>query len=311
MKTVYLRQKDKMYFIRLLYLITCMLFTISSKSQNYEQKKLIKKYDVARFISTIKRDKPELFWCRIAENNKRFKKLYKAIKRGKESALNAQNNITKAKELCAEYYNNLPTLYEYNWVYGNRLQNELGIKNIFPGFSISFVLSDELNACCTPEGKVYVNEGLLRLCNFKYDYLLGIVTHETAHVLLHHSLERAYQIEKRINRGEIMSDVLSVILAEDLCDIAKLKNEMFEIIQKGTYEQYFYRYSKEQEFEADIIAYRFLDFLGIGGDFYIETLRLLLPYSNANTPKSNHPTITQRIELLKSLPLYTSTTKPS
>ena len=311
MKTLYLRQKDKMYFIRLLFLITCMLFTISSKSQNYEQKKLIKKYDVARFINTIKRDKPELFWCRIAENNKRFKKLYKAIKRGKESALNAQNNIIKAKELSAEYYNNLPMLYEYNWVYGNRLQNELGIKKIFPEFSISFVLSDEPNAFCTPDGKVYVNEELIRLCNFKYEYLLGIVAHETAHILLHHSLERAYKIEKRINKGEIISDVFSVILADDLYDIVRLKNEMFEIIQKGTYEQYFYRYSKEQEFEADIIAYRFLDFLGIGGDFYIQALRLLSPYSNSNILQSDHPTIAQRIELLKFLPLYTSTTKPS
>ena len=59
-------------------------------------------------------------------------------------------------------------------------------------------------------------------------------------------------------------------------------------------------YGKKQEIEADIIAYRYLEWIGIGGDAYIQMLKLidsdLEIFQNSG---ESHPLTSERIALLQ------------
>ena len=66
---------------------------------------------------------------------------------------------------------------------------------------------------------------------------------------------------------------------------------------------YFYgfKYSREQELEADLIAYRYLEAIGLGGYAMIMALEMLNdPSDNQEDIATNdHPTTQYRIEFLK------------
>ena len=67
-----------------------------------------------------------------------------------------------------------------------------------------------------------------------------------------------------------------------------------------------YKYSREQEIEADILAYRFLEFMGVSPEDYIKALENLvennyelLKYTDDKF--SDHPFIMHRINILRML----------
>ena len=70
--------------------------------------------------------------------------------------------------------------------------------------------------------------------------------------------------------------------------------------EKNSY--YFqFKYSREQELEADLIAYRYCEIMGIGGYAYILALELLGDdFGSLKAEKqSDHPTIAYRVAFLK------------
>ena len=68
--------------------------------------------------------------------------------------------------------------------------------------------------------------------------------------------------------------------------------------------KYSFKYSREQEIEADLFAYRFLENLGCAEEF-INGLRILgTQYDVIYSEYSNHPTISERINFLKFVQLH-------
>ena len=75
----------------------------------------------------------------------------------------------------------------------------------------------------------------------------------------------------------------------------------FESASKDSY-LYKFKYSREQELEADIIAIRFLEWIGINPQYYIDTLKQLgTEYDLMYDEESDHPTTKYRIDLLSFL----------
>ena len=65
---------------------------------------------------------------------------------------------------------------------------------------------------------------------------------------------------------------------------------------------YYCRYSREQEIECDIIAYRFLEFMGIDPMNYVSALKKLgTEHDYLYSKKWDHPTVTERINVLEAL----------
>lgn len=299
--------------IILLFLI-CSVCNICIHGQNKEFDKLIKEYDVIEYVKSLDRSKPEQFWDAIWRNNEKLIKLYDAVAKKKGIAMDAKKDLYQAAIFSADYYNNLQLDTEFQYI-ADTLLNIIGIKNVFPDAKAYVIYSDQFNAFACPDGKLYLTSGIVLCDSISIKGLLGICAHEATHFLLQHSLAEAYAYRKKEKKNNIIAGVVSAVdaaanayaqangaVGKDSWNYVNERIESNIIEARDNALKYKYKYSREQEIEADIIAYRFLEWLGVGGENYINALRAI-GYENDifYDETSDHPTTEFRVKLLEYL----------
>lgn len=295
--------------------IIVILFPICLYSQNSKFDKLIKKYDVIDYVKGVEKGKPELFWSAIWNNNKQLLDFIKACQKEKRSAMKAVAVVRDGILYSQRYYDQLqvldaPLLTDTlkKCLYNN--STNLDIKRF------DVIGENYANAFATPDGQIFITDSLIYLFDFSHEMLLGICAHEMAHRSLTHSYLEAYETQKKLQRNNIVAGVVSGLNAganayaqangvasnDSWDDVNKTTIDLFESAHNDAYNRFRYKYSREQEIEADIIAYRFLEWCGIGGEYYIRALKLLgTDGDKYYNEKSNHPTTKMRIQLLEYL----------
>lgn len=309
----YISQMNKMKRLTILLLVFWTV-TICVSAQNKKFDKLINEFDVIEYVEHLEKNRPDLFWGAVWRNNEKLNKLYDAITKKKSTALDAQKDLYEAALFSAEHYNNLPLDTEFQYI-ADTLLNIVGIKAVFPDTKAYVIYDDRLNACSCPDGRIYLNSGLVMYDSISIKGLLGICAHETAHFLLQHSLEGAYAFRKKEKKNKIIAGVVSAVdaaanayaqangaVGDESWDNVNERIESNIIWAGNNSLKYRYKYSREQEIEADIIAYRFLEYMGLGGEHYINALKAIGYESDAYyDDTSDHPTTEFRVELLEYL----------
>lgn len=176
-------------------------------------------------------------------------------------------------------------------------------------FRIFIIQDPTANAFATPDGRVFLHSGLFALENLTFEDIVGVVAHEISHFLLQHSLEGAYQIQKKLKRNDLVSGIVAAAgNASETFNSVRYDNyerkntvrkaDLQSILDEETFGKFRFKYSRGQETEADIIAFRFLDFIGVGGEHYIDVLAKL-GIDEISSEESYHPSIADRIALLE------------
>jgi predicted Zn-dependent protease len=159
---------------------------------------------------------------------------------------------------------------------------------IFNGYHVAILDSQEINAFATPGGHIFVTRGLIA-CTDSEDALAGVIAHEIGHIQLQHSI-------KAIKNSRITQAILvtgtSAAGALDLTELASVMDESVNeiittLIDKG--------YSREQEFDADTAALALMAAAGYEPSSLISMLRLLEKNQSAGGFTKTHPTPAQRI----------------
>ena len=109
-------------------------------------------------------------------------------------------------------------------------------------FTFTILNSQEVNAFALPGGYVYVTRGLLALAGDEAE-LAGGLAHEIGHVVARHSAER-YSQALLAGMG---TTILGVLLGREFGDIAALGSQL-----------YLSDYSRDQEYEADLLGIRYM-----------------------------------------------------
>lgn len=179
--------------------------------------------------------------------------------------------------------------------------------------------SDDVNAFATPYGQIYLTSGLVSRYNFSHPLLIGVLAHEMTHSLCSHSLVELWRQYEKERRTRVWAGVAAGLYAAAMGvaagmassggigynqsyydDIGSTAVNLFYSIDASSF--YFqFKYSRSQEIESDIIAYRFCEAIGIGGYAYIMALQLLDEndlYMKAEKT-DEHPTLAYRISFLK------------
>ncbi len=175
------------------------------------------------------------------------------------------------------------------------------------------------NAFATPFGQIYLTDGLVYRYHFNDNLLAGVIAHEMTHYLCKHSLVGLWQQYEKERKAEIAAGIAAGLYAASMTaatmygasngvtydqshydNISDMTVGLFTSISNGSY--YFqFKYSREQEIESDLMAYRFCEAMGIGGYAYIMALQLL--GENDLIMKANktddHPTTAYRVGFLK------------
>lgn len=305
-------------------LLLLLLIPIAGYSQNRKFEKLLDTYDVLPYIEAYQDQMPlaESFWYAVWTNNPRLKKMLDAAQKKKDTYVKAQQEMYEAS-LSAKLYReklNYITDYPFLDTLAMNLLSELNVQSQRPDFNIKFVYDDEPNAWADPDANIVINSGLLD--NNKLDFwaLLGITAHESAHALLLHSLQNAWQTQVKFKENQIVgaisagANAMANAYAQamgvkvDWDDVNNTTANLAATAYDDAFNRYYFKYSREEELEADIIAYRFLDWIGVGGDSYISALNALKTEDDVASNKDedgDHPTISYRVQLL----LYMAATR--
>ena len=292
---------------------------LCASNQEKEYKKLISKLDVADEVKNVEFYNSYEFWRTTIDNDEVFKKFLKDIAKNKGAEKEA---LQKTADIPRFYPQYEETIVESMQGFCDTLLMDMGIVQLGLDCSLHIIYSDEINAftALTEDGfAMCVTTGLLRKKGITYKILMGFVAHEFVHGAFLHHIRGFYAEAKDRRKREIVAGI-AIGLNSFSAGLEAYNAAAYGIPQSGTNYgaimanivtdlkvstlKYSFKFSREQEYEADLLAYRFLENLRMG-DCYIDGLRILgTEYDSLYSEYSDHPTITSRINFLKYVQLH-------
>lgn len=293
--------------VSLFLLIVISTLNIFAANNQKQYKKLIEAYDVADEVKGIETNSPAEFWSVMLKNNEPYLKFAEDIKKGKG-----------AEKEALEYTAQLPHLSHDNENIISRRQNfcdsllsNTGIAGLNLNCSLYLINSNEINAytALTDDGfAICLTTGLLNREGMTNDILTGYIANGFVHGALNHHTRVFYDFARQRRKNAIYGGFtvgfagIPINVGAMLTKPAKLPSENDHDDSEDIIEStrtYCFDYTQAQIFEADLIAYRFLDNLGRGDD-YIDGLRILgKEYDDLYADFDNRPTVESRIEFLE------------
>lgn len=150
-----------------------------------------------------------------------------------------------------------------------------------PGIGYTFTLlnSPVVNAFALPGGYVYVTRGLMALANDEAEFA-GVVGHEIGHVTARHGA-------KREGKGTVAG--LGIALGSILTGVLTGSSVLAQGVQQlggAAAQGYLASFSREQEYEADLIGVKVLARTGYAPEAQAEFLQSLADYSAFETERA-------------------------
>ena len=169
---------------------------------------------------------------------------------------------------------------------------------IFNGYHVSMLDSNEINAFATPGGHIFVTRGLVN-CAASEDALASVIAHEIAHIQLQHGLKAIKSSRKAAAFSSSLS-LASEITAKD-SRFSELVGSFSDGVNEIVTNMMTKGYSRTQEFEADSTALQLLSMAGYKPSSLLDILQILAQKQSSQPGgfNSTHPTPAQRIENLQ------------
>ncbi|MDR3193140.1 MAG: M48 family metallopeptidase [Treponema sp.] len=229
-----------------------------------------------------------------------------AITKSSEAVGRAAEDITPEQEyyigravganILTSYriWNGSPALTAYL----NRICNTIVINSprpeIYNGYHVAILNSDEINAFATSGGHIFITRGLIA-CTDSEDSLAGVIAHEISHIQMRHSL-RAIKASRFTQAVVVTASSAAGVVAEgmDLAELTDIFNEsvgeiVTTLVNNG--------YSQTQELDADNNAMTLMAAAGYEPSALISMLQVLEKNQGSHPGGFNktHPTPARRI----------------
>ena len=182
--------------------------------------------------------------------------------------------------------------------YANRICNALIINSprpeIFNGYRLNVLDSDEINAFATPGGHIFITRGLIASTSSE-DTLAAVIAHEIAHIQLQHGLKAIKN--SRVTQAILVTGTSAASVAAGSYNLSEMVDVFNDSINEIITTMVTNGYSRTQEFEADTMAMELMALAGYEPSSLIEMLRVL----ERNQPgrpggfNKTHPAPGQRI----------------
>ena len=303
---------------RVFCIITTIAFSLATASfagsSDKEFKKILEKHDVPPEAKVSYNHNPYLYWDALLNINDQLFKFANDMQKMKGAEKEAYAELAKIPRFNEEHN---PSIYYELQGFCDTLLMTMGISGNSLNCSLHIVLDDRVNAytALTNDGfAMCITSGFFTKSECTYEILMAAVAHEFAHGAYFHHLQSLYAEAKakRKNRllGGIAMGLEALSAGADAYASAytgqKYDNSLharnIERIERNIETEntlFSFKFSREQEFEADIVAYRFLQWIG-EEHAYIELLNFLgTDYDFLYDEYSDHPTTTARIGLIK------------
>jgi predicted Zn-dependent protease len=181
--------------------------------------------------------------------------------------------------------------------YMNKVANTLIINSprpeIFNGYHVAILDSDEINAFATPGGHIFITRGLIN-CATSEDTLAAVIAHEIAHVQLQHGLKAIKN--SRFTQALLITGT-SAASAAGNTTVSQLADTFGDSVNEIVSTMVSSGYSRTQELDADSYAMVLMSLAGYEPSSMIDMLQVLERNQSSRPGGFNntHPTPTQRI----------------
>jgi len=164
--------------------------------------------------------------------------------------------------------------------------------NVYSGYHVAILDSNEINAFATSGGHILITRGLINAARTE-DALAGVIAHEIAHIQLQHSIKSIRN--SRITQAILITgtSAAGAVTGMNVNELTTVFNEsvgeiVLTLVNNG--------YSRDQELEADTYAMRLMASAGYNPAGLVEMLRSLSTVQTAGSGFGRtHPTPAQRI----------------
>ncbi len=257
------------------------------------EKKFIEQHDVDNETKALKSDDPADFWTSMVKNHGPYQKFLNDCQKKR-----VKNRIIKFEERIPKFdVSDREMVLTDRQEICNRIISRLGLAD-----SISCCIVNDANfnsfSAYAPEGYVIaLSSGLLDAPGMTDEMIAGVVAYECAHIYLSHILQNAFlggriESDGSLGLGAVggmlggaFGGLLGGVVGGGIgggIDGLISNNALNGNLPKGrNVSDYNINYYREMVLEADIVAYRFMEWSGIGGEHYIKLLRMI----GANDPQ--------------------------
>lgn len=298
-----------------------------AKDNTKEFVKLIQKYDIpeeARNLSSTATCKE--FWQKTIGHNPELLNLLHDLKKNRGAEKEAGYAINRMKLI--DYRLDVDIIPSFAG-YCDTLALDMGLPTEYFDLNIIDDITPNAFTVQTKKGfAICLHIGLLERLDYDYGRIMAVTAHEFAHGILQHHLREEYRVAKERRKNKILGGIAAGMTAlaagadayasgvtGEKYDSEKYSKQIEKIANDVNIStlKYRYRYGREQELEADLIAQRFMQFLGYDNK-YLEALQLI---TNSEDyfwfdEDSDHPSTIYRLEFLDFVnknPQYTNQQK--
>jgi predicted Zn-dependent protease len=180
---------------------------------------------------------------------------------------------------------------------GQTLAQASDTPELFAGYHVLVLDSDDINAFATPGGHIFVTRGLIRCCRSE-DALAAVVAHEIGHIQLRHGM-------KAIEKAR-MTEALTILAQEGAKsfgsrEVAQLTQAFGGVISDITNTMINNGYSRSYEYQADAVAVTILRRVGYNPGALTEMLGVMAKQMKPGGTDfaKTHPSPENRIAELK------------
>ena len=165
--------------------------------------------------------------------------------------------------------------------------------DIYNGYHVNILDTNEINAFATSGGHIFVTRGLIA-CADSEDALAGVLAHEISHIQLQHGIKSIRN--SRITQAVIITGTSAAGAAAGM-DVKQLTDVFNESVGEIVTTMVNNGYSQTQEFEADSTALSLMASAGYDPNGLLSMLRVLQRNQTDTTRGfgKTHPTPAQRI----------------
>ena len=304
-----------MFLVSSLFVLLC---NAQSKSECF---RYLRKYDVPNgYLEIVKGDNVG-FWTKRKDYDKRLNGVMSKLESNSKSAKSAKETIFW-KNIQAD--NIIKGLNTINDEYKEELDS---LQKIFQLSSIDYKLkfyvipSYEFNASTCPNGAILINKGLIE--NVSFDELVAVVAHELNHYVNKHSQQELYAVAKKKQSNKFWAGFGAAItgvaagvnayyggmagqsqetINKSTQNFTNLIDDIYDTSEKATV-NFKFRYSREEEIESDIAAYRFLQAIGKDPQKMIDVINIISKMEGgiASNKHDDHPIAVVRRNILQSI----------
>jgi len=160
--------------------------------------------------------------------------------------------------------------------YLNKICNTIVINSprpdIYKGYRVAVLDTNEINAFATPGGHIFVTRGLIA-CASNEDALAAVIAHEVAHIQLQHALTSIRNA--RYANAAVSGALAGITASTDSASVRELASIMEDSVNEVVTTLVVKGFSREQELEADATALSLLAAAGYQPSGIVEMLQVL------------------------------------